>query len=340
MGQVRSRHTESCDSRSGVGESVTRKRILDIVRGALLVVVLIAVGVALWDNWAAVSSQLRQLDWFVIAAAFAIGLLAPAFTLLGWRELLADLGTRLPLPPAASIFFVGQLGKYVPGSVWTIVMQTEMGHRLRVPRRQMATAGLVMLVLSVLGGAVVALPAVPLLLTESHATLSPWWGVVGALAAVVVLVILWPPVLNGLIARGLRLIRREPLEHALSGGAIARCMSFIIAAWIGNGISVLVLAAALPPEGSGSLVLVSISGFALASVAGMVAVILPAGVGIREGVMLLLLTSVMSPAGATAVVVLTRFFSVLADVLWAAVGWLWARAHHLLPAKGRTADGA
>lgn len=87
------------------------------------------------------------------------------------------------------------------------------------------------------------------------------------------------------------------------------------------------------------MVLVSISGFALASVAGMVAVILPAGVGIREGVMLLLLTSVMSPAGATAVVVLTRFFSVLADILWAAVGWLWARAHHLLPARGRTTDG-
>ncbi|WP_353950831.1 lysylphosphatidylglycerol synthase domain-containing protein [Knoellia sp. S7-12] len=319
--------------------SPRRMSALDAVRAALLVVVLIAVAVALWRNWAAISSQLWQLDLRVIGGALVLGLIPPVLTMLGWRVLLADLGTRLPLPPAASIYFVGQLGKYVPGSVWTVVMQTEMGHRLRVPRRQMATAGLVMLALSVLGGAVVALPAVPLLLTESDTTMSAGWGALAALVALLLLVVLWPTVLNALIARGLRMLRREPLEHDLSGAAIARCMACIIASWVGTGASVLLLAAALAPDDPGSLVLVCISGFALASVAGMVAVLLPAGVGVREGILFLLLTSVMSPAAATAVVVLTRFLSVLADVLWAAAGWLWARAHHLLPAGGRGAVG-
>ena len=26
-----------------------------------------------------------------------------------------------------------------------------------------------------------------------------------------------------------------------------------------------------------------------------------------------------------------RFLTVLADVVWAGIGWLWAKAHHLLP---------
>ncbi len=318
---------------------MTRKRLLDIVRAGLLLLVLVAVAVALWRNWADFSSQVRRLDWRVITAGFVLGLLSPAFTMLGWRVLLSDLGTRLALPPAASIFFVGQLGKYVPGSVWTVVMQTEMGHRLKVPRRKMATTGLVMLVLSVLGGAIVALPAVPLLITQSDTTVSPWWVAVGVLVAILVLGVLWPPVLNALITRGLAMIRREPLEHALSGRAIGLSMLFIIAAWIANGASVLVLAEALTPGRPTSLIVICVSGFALASVVGMVAVVLPAGVGVREGIMVLLLTSVMSPAGATAVVVLIRFFTVLADVLWAAVGWLWARAHHLLPTKDRDVVG-
>ena len=55
---------------------------------------------------------------------------APVLTLMGWRVLLGDLGTRLPAAPASSIFFVGQLGKYLPGSVWTVVAQAEMGARL------------------------------------------------------------------------------------------------------------------------------------------------------------------------------------------------------------------
>jgi len=310
---------------------VTRKRALDAVRAVLLAVVLVAVGVALWRNWAAVSTELRKLDWRVVTAAFLIGLFPPAFTMLGWRALLRDLGTDLPLPPAASTFFVGQLGKYVPGSVWTVVVQTEMGHRLRVPRRRMAAAGLVMLGLSVLGGAVVALPALPRLLTQSHTALSPWWGVVGV---VLVLVVVYPPVLNALITKALRVVRREPLEHRLSGGAITRCMLAIVAAWLGTGASVFVIARALAPEAdASSLLLVCISGFALASVIGMVAVFLPAGVGVREAILLLLLTALMPAAAATAVVVLIRFLNVLADVLWAGVGWLWARAHHLLPAK-------
>jgi magnesium-transporting ATPase (P-type) len=127
------------------------------------------------------------------------------------------------------------------------------------------------------------------------------------------------------------------LLFALSGGAIARSMLFITGAWVSNGAAVLILAAELSPDDAWSLVLVCISGLALASVAGMVAVLLPAGVGIREGILFLLLTSVMSPAAATAVVVLSRFLNVLADVVWAAVGWLWARAHHLLPDRGRAA---
>ncbi len=41
--------------------------------------------------------------------------------------LLNDLGS--PLPPAGSlrVFFLGQLGKYVPGSVWPAVAQMELG---------------------------------------------------------------------------------------------------------------------------------------------------------------------------------------------------------------------
>ncbi len=47
--------------------------------------------------------------------------------MLAWRRVLADLGSPLHLAPAGGVFFVGQLGKYLPGSVWSIVAQAEMG---------------------------------------------------------------------------------------------------------------------------------------------------------------------------------------------------------------------
>ncbi|MGB7817145.1 MAG: lysylphosphatidylglycerol synthase domain-containing protein [Ornithinibacter sp.] len=309
---------------------MNRSRVLDVVRIGLLVVILVGVGIALWRNWDAVSSELVLISWPVLVGAFALTVLAPAVTLMGWRVLLADLGSDLHPAPAASIFFVGQLGKYLPGSVWTILVQTEMGARLKVPRRRMAVAGLLAIGLAVLTGSLMGLPAVPPLVDRESSALSWWWVV---LAAGLGAVLLWPRLLNAVIARGLRLIRREPLEHDLSGRAVALTVAWFAGAWVSTGLGVFLLARSVAPGAPvGQLLVASICGFALASAAGMFSVLVPAGVGVRDGVLALLLVTLMPLSAATAVVVVARFLAVLADLGLAAAGWAWGRRHHLVGA--------
>ena len=59
---------------------------------------------------------------------------------------------------------MGQLGKYLPGSVWTVLVQADMASHLHVPRRRTGVASLVTIGLSVLTGLLVGLPSIPLLL--------------------------------------------------------------------------------------------------------------------------------------------------------------------------------
>ena len=160
------------------------------------------------------SGQLRKLSVPVVLGAFVLVTLAPILTLMGWRVLLEDLGTHLPLPPASSVFLVGQLGKYLPGSVWTVVAQAEMGAKLAVPRRRMAVVGILSIGLAVLTGCLLGIPAVQPLVASRGDAFSWWWVV---LAVALGCVLLWPRLLNAIIARGLQLLRREPLEHDLSG---------------------------------------------------------------------------------------------------------------------------
>ncbi|MFW5469411.1 lysylphosphatidylglycerol synthase domain-containing protein [Knoellia sp. CPCC 206435] len=308
---------------------MTRQRWLDVVRVVVALLVLAAVTVAVWRNWGEVSSHLGDIPRGTLGAAFLLALSAPVFTLLGWRVLLADLGTRLPLPPSASVFFVGQLGKYLPGSVWSVVAQADLGSRLGVPRRRMGVAGLLSILLSVITGAILGVPAVPALLARSE-DFRWWWF----LPALLLLLLLWPRLLNSGVALLLRVLRREPLEHRLTTPAIALTSMWFVLAWLGVGLSVLVLAHALAPERSwGSLVVSSICGFALASAIGMFSFVVPAGVGVRDGILALLLGALMPFPAAIAVVVVSRFFSVLADVVVAASGWAWARSHHLLGSR-------
>jgi glycosyltransferase 2 family protein len=65
-------------------------------------------------------------------AVIAAGVLGLVGTLLigeVWLALLRGLGVTAPRLEAARVFFVSQLGKYVPGAVWPAVAQMEFGRR-------------------------------------------------------------------------------------------------------------------------------------------------------------------------------------------------------------------
>ncbi len=308
--------------------SVTRAKALNALRIVLLVVIVAACVVALWANWQEVSGQLRRLSVPVVLGAFVLVTLAPILTLMGWRVLLEDLGTHLALPPASSVFLVGQLGKYLPGSVWTVVAQAEMGAKLAVPRRRMAVVGILSIGLAVLTGCLLGIPAVQALVSSQGDAFSWWWVL---LAVALGCVLLWPRLLNALIARGLRLLRREPLEHDLSGRAVGLTSAWFVAAWVSTGMGTFVLARSVAPQAPlGPLLVLCVGGFALASAAGMFSILVPAGVGVRDGVLALLLVTLMPLPAATAVVVVARFLAVLADLLLAGFAWAWGRRHHLL----------
>ncbi len=317
---------------------MSKRRTLEVLRAVLAVIVLAAVVYAVARNWTDVRGYLGRVGPGSVAAAAVAAAVSPVLTMLGWRVLLADLGSPLHVAPAAGVFFVGQLGKYLPGSVWSIVAQAEMGAALEVPRRRTTVAGLLAVGMAALTGVIVGVPALPALLTREGVDHVGWWLV---LLVPLVLLALWPRVLNAVIDRGLRLLRREPLEHALSGRAVVLTATLFVAAWLAAGVHAWVLARAIGGDEipSGPLLFASLCGFALASSLAMFSVVLPAGLGVREGLLVLLLTPLMPGPAAAAVVVLSRFLVTVVDVVFALAGWLYARSHHLLRERARATAG-
>jgi len=303
----------------------SRARILAVVRIVIAIVVLAVVVWGVARSWDEIVVALRRVDVLTVVAATALAAIGTGLTMVGWRVLLADLGSPLHPAPAASVFFVGQLGKYLPGSVWTVVAQADMAARLGVPRRRTGVAGLVALGISVLTGVLVAVPAVPYLVRGSGVGLEVLLGLV----ALVLLGVCWPPLLNRMVAVGLRVLRREPLEHELSPRAVVVTVGCYAVAWLCFGLHTLVLTRAVGLEGrDGSTA--ALTGYALAGVAGMVAIVLPAGLGAREGLLTLLLGPFLPAGGGVAVAILSRFVVTVVDVGVAGFGWVYGRRHRLL----------
>lgn len=311
---------------------MARLRVFPILRVTVAVVTLAAVLYAVARNWDDVAPHLGRISGGVLVLSTLAAAAGTWLTMLGWRVILGDLGSPLHPAPASGVYFVGQLGKYLPGSLWSVLVQADIASHLRVPRRRTAVAGLLALGLGLLTGLLVGLPAAAFLLRSPREGLQ-WWVL---LAVPLVAVLLVPALLNRVVALGLRLLRRAPLEHELSGRAVLSSGGLFVLAWLVFGVHTLLLARAVAGPGAlhPDLAAAAVTGYALSVALGMLTIILPAGIGAREGLLTLILSTVLPTPAAAAVAIVSRFVVTVIDVVAALAGWLYARRHHLTGATG------
>lgn len=288
---------------------------------------------ALVDQGDVVRRDLASLSTGTVLGAFSALLVGLLLSMLSWRAVLAELGSPLPVPVASRIFFVGQIGKYLPGSVWPLLTQAQMGTSAGVPRSRMLTGGLVSLGLSTATGLLTGLLVAGTLLSQQGRAYLVGLGLVLPVA----LAGLHPAVLNRLLATGLRLMRRPALERELSARGIARAASLLLGCWCAFGVQAWLLADALGAGGVRALPL-AIGAFALASTLGLLFVVAPAGAGVREAVLVLGLAPVLSPGSATAVALVSRFLATVADATVAGAAVVAARRAGVLERRGAAAE--
>lgn len=294
-------------------------------RGAIVVSLALAT-LALVKSGGDVVAHADELSATSLLLAFACALAGLFANLLTWRAILADLGSPLPLLPALRVFFLGQLGKYVPGSVWPVLAQMELGKEHGVPRARSGAVGLLTVAVSLVAGLLVA--AVTLPFTSADALSTYWFAF---LAVPVLGVGLIPAVANPVLDRLLRLARRGGLEQGLSARGMALGLLWAMVGWVMFGLQVWLLVDVLSPAGNGMHGLqagvLSIGAFALAWTAGFLFVIAPAGAGIREAVLVIGLSPVLDQDKALLVALVSRGVMTLADGLWALVGGVVGRLH-------------
>ena len=304
---------------------LTRLRRNTWVRLTLLLVVCACAGVAVHANWNQAREAVAELPLWVLPTAVLAGMLGLAAQMLAWRSLLAGLGSPLPRTVAARVMFVGQLGKYLPGSVWAFVAQVELARDWNVPRSRGAAATLVAIAVTVAVSLAVAAVALPL--SSAEAARRWWWALA---AAPVLLACLHPRVLGwgiGLAARPFARFREvaEAGPLRIGGGSVAASVGWTLVAWVPLGAHVWLLTWAV---GGNALASIgpAVGAYALAWTLGLLVVFAPAGLGVREVVLVVALAPVVDAGAALVVAVLSRLVMTVADVGWAGLSLLLSRS--------------
>ena len=303
-----------------------RTRLL--LRVSFFALVIFVFVIALHSRWAGVKQDLYKFSILDLVAATALGFGNIFVSMLAWRTLLRDLGDKLPVPIAARIFFLGQLGKYLPGSVWTIVAQADLGRDHDVqPRRSVATSVVAM---GVSLSAALMLAAFTLPFAAPGAAIHYWWVL---LFLPVLVVGLMPSSVSFLTHLLLKILRREPPDHEFSWLGVLRALAWYMSSWLMIGLQVYILCVALHAPAGRALPL-ALGGAALAFSAGFIAILVPAGAVVREAVMVAVLSPVLKPTPALVVAVVSRLVATVGDAVWAGIGVLISRRHARLIRTG------
>jgi hypothetical protein len=292
------------------------RRIAGVV---VIALVIVAVGYAIYRDRHTFADTIRRVGVLATAASLLAGLVGVAASFASWRQVLAGLGARLPWTPGAQVFFTSQLGKYLPGSVWPVLMQMEAGRARGFSRRTMLAGNLIAVVLSCSVGLLTACALLPF--ADAHALTRYWWVL---LALPFLVALLHPRTMTALLDRIFGLLHRPPLGERLAprATAVAGCWSLV--SWLGLGLHVWILYAAAGTA-SWSGLLLCLGGMALAVSAGVLFIPAPAGAGLRELILVLVLKPELGTGGALAIVVASRVLLIAVDLILAA-GALASRA--------------
>jgi uncharacterized membrane protein YbhN (UPF0104 family) len=304
-----------------------RRPLLSWVVG--LVVLALAVWLV-WRNADDVARAAREVGLATFALAGVLGLLGTLCVGGLWVSLLHGAGVRPPAREAFSVFFVTQLGKYLPGAIWPVVAQMEWGRRWGSSRRPMLAVNILLLALVTVTGLLVGLALLPW--SSGDGLARYWWTLLFVLP---LLATLHPRVVPALLDRALALVGRPALGLRLTGRSMVQALGWCAAMWCFMGLHLWVMTHALGATGVTAWAAAT-GAMALGWAAGLIVIPAPAGAGVREAVLVATLAAQVGSSPALAVAVASRVLLLLADVALAALSLL-LRAP--LPTAARSGRG-
>lgn len=301
------------DRGTGAGQpEATQKRtlgkVLNILRWVLLVVV---IGFAVYQvsrQWTEFTDAIKEIHPLSLALSLLLVILGQIAGTLSWQTLIDDMGPKIGVARGAQVFLVGQLGKYVPGSIWAYVLQMELGKRYGLARARVFAASLISAGIAVVAAMLLGTLALPVLF-DNHRELL-WLYLLLPIG----LACLHPAVITRIAQLVFKLLRKEPLDHDLRKRIVGRSLGWSVLSYACFGAHLWLLLNSVSNSSAGDL-LMCVGVLAVAMTAGLFAFILPSGVGVREAVIVAGLATVIPNPQALALALVSRVLFVITDLL-------------------------
>jgi uncharacterized membrane protein YbhN (UPF0104 family) len=296
--------------------STPLKRILT---AAVIVIIFAFLIRNLVTNWSKIPFESLHANVLLIILSFCA--LIMNFLCYGksWQQIMRALGAPITFSQSIWMIATTQIGKYLPGKVWYMVGRVYIGRQARLDGKKLALSMVLeACLLHVTGGIIF------LISTLISGNYNIGWVIISIILISMALIILHPKILGRVANFFLRILKKPQIESTLTYPQIIKISVYFFGLWIGQVIGFYLLVTAIyqiPLYYVPTLAAV----YTLAWISGSVAVFAPAGLGVREGVMTLMLSPILPMPLAIAISFITRVWVSIFEILAFFVGVLIQR---------------
>lgn len=270
---------------------------------------------SLVSNW----NQIKEYSW-----DFHYPLLLLSFVLVGltysvlakiWKEILKQSGYVLSYSKMFKIWFISNLGRYIPGKVWQFLGMLYLLEKEDVPKSKSFSVAILAQSLSSMAGILIMLGFLKYDFYQRLFSQSLWFlFVLIAFIAGAIMLILYPALLQKVVNLGLGLFKKEKIILKYKRKNLLFYLLSYAGCWLLFGFCFLIFIKSIIPAPFN--IYFGVTGaFAGSVTIGFLAFFTPGGLGVREGILVALLSSYFPLPVATLIALLSRLWMTLAELL-------------------------
>jgi uncharacterized membrane protein YbhN (UPF0104 family) len=292
-----------------------KKTPLKILQYLIIVLIFYFLLKSVLGNWTQVKDFNWQFDWWLLLASFLLQLLTLFWLVMIWQRMLHHTGSSVSYLKLFKVWFYANLGKYLPGKVWQFLGMIYMLEKEGVPKTSSFSTGVLAQSFSVISGLFIS---VIFLGTDLyHRFFSKKPGLMIAFMALslgVLILLCYPRILEKIINLGLKIVKKEKIALDISGKDVIIYLLSYSVSWLLFGLAFLTFIKSMA-HANFNMYPTLTGAYAFSLNIGFLAIFTPGGIGVREGVLVFLLSSLFPLPVSTLISLLSRLWMTAGELL-------------------------
>ena len=289
------------------------------LRCFILVIKVSFLFVVIWFVGRALYNSILQVNWSILTIK-PLQIIVGALILFSsnifgsWiqRTFYRKLGFILSWAQGFALYGTPQLAKYLPGKLWSIIGYSGIAKWFSIPVMVSSSATFVISGWGLAGasllGAILVLLNPPMFVDKELLHTA-----VPVVTLILIFLFLYPKLYLRIVNFFLIFLKQPPIRLHYHWRTMMEIVggSFILNSLYFLGLALIILSIVEVPF---SLLPILVGIFCLANVVGFLALFAPAGIGVREGILLLVLGTIVGSGVASVIAILARLIQTVADI--------------------------